>query len=443
MLNVKVKKATSINGTIDLPGDKSISHRSAMLASLARGRTTIDNFAASLDCASTLGCLRALGVEITRDGDTVIVDGAGTGGFTTPTADLDCGNSGTTMRLLSGILAGQGVTATLIGDASLSVRPMQRVINPLESMGATIRSVSGHPPLAISARRPLTAIDYQTPVASAQIKSCILLAGLGANGETAVIETVQTRDHTERMLRWFGVDVVTAATDTGWRTTVRGGSRLTARDLSVPADISSAAFFMVGAAGLPASDIILPNVGINPTRRAILDVLVDIGADVAVVDPGERCNEPVAALRVRGGISPGRSHGPAVLQGKVIANLIDEIPILAVMGTRLEHGLEVRDAAELRVKESDRIRATVDNLRRMGAAVTEYEDGFRVERSQLSGAEVESYGDHRIAMAFAVAGLFADGETTINGSECVDVSFPGFFDVLGSVVTYSDVASVY
>ena len=423
-----------ICGNIDLPGDKSVSHRSAMIAALAEGQTRIENFAASADCASTLACIEDLGVEIERDTGTVIVKGVGKSGFTKPPKPLDCGNSGTTMRLLSGILAGQNFESELIGDVSLQTRPMKRIIEPLAQMGAVIYSDEGKAPLTITGKRPLHAIEYQPPVASAQIKSCVLLAGLYSDGKTSVIEPVQTRDHTERMLRWFGVDVGSEEVETGMRISVSGDQALTARDLVVPSDISSAAFFMVAAACLAGSDITMPNVGLNPSRRAIFDVLHTLGANLDILESDEQCNEPVAAIRVRGGLTQTDTLPPPVLRGSIIANLIDEIPILAILGTQLYDGLEIRDADELRVKESDRISAVVENLTRMGANITEFPDGFKVERSNLRGAVIDSFGDHRIAMAFAIAGLLARGETEIIGAECADVSFPGFFETLTAVV---------
>ena len=429
-----VHQAKFISGNIDLPGDKSISHRSAMIAALAEGETRIENFAESADCASTLACIENLGVEIRRDAGTIVVKGVGKSGLTKPPKPLDCGNSGTTMRLLSGILAGQNFESVLVGDESLQKRPMKRVIEPLAKMGAVIYSDEGKSPLTIAGKRPLLAIEYQPPVASAQIKSCVLLAGLYADGKTSIIEPVQTRDHTERMLRWFGVDVESVEVETGMRILVSGDAALTARDLVVPSDISSAAFFMVAAACLDGSDITMPNVGLNPSRRAIFDVLQTLGADLEILESNEKCNEPVAAIRIRGGLKQADSSPPAVLRGSIIANLIDEIPILAILGTQLYGGLEIRDAAELRVKESDRIAAVVENLTRMGANITEFPDGFKVERSHLKGTAIDSFGDHRIAMAFAIAGLLAKGETEIIGAGCADISFPRFFETLAAVV---------
>lgn len=399
-----------------------------MFAAIAEGATTIINFATSEDCASTVRCLGSLGVRTERTENVLVVEGVGKTGLERPSQPLDCGNSGTTMRLIAGILAGQNFDSTLVGDDSLQSRPMKRIIEPLERMGAVIDAQNGRAPLVVKGKNPLSAIEYQPPVASAQIKSCVLLAGLNADGLTTVIEPVPTRDHTERMLRWFGVDVGVEGT----RISVSGDARLVARDLVVPSDISSAAFFLVAAACLPGSDITMPNVGLNPSRRAVLDVLVRLGANVEVTNSEENCNEPVATLRVRGGFGP--TDAERLIRGDIIANLIDEVPILAVLGTQIEGGLEIRDAAELRVKESDRIAAVVENLSRMGANVTEFPDGLRVERSQLTGAEIDSRHDHRIAMAFAIAALFANGPTIINGAAAADVSFPGFFEMLRSVV---------
>lgn len=429
LLIVKVSQAKFLRGKIDLPGDKSVSHRAAMLAAMAEGTSRIENFAESADCASTLACLAGLGVEVERSGSDVVVHGVGKTGFSRPSEPLDCGNSGTTMRLLSGILAGQNFETVLIGDESLSRRPMKRIIDPLSRMGAYVDAADGHAPLSIRGRNPLAALEYELPVASAQIKSCVLLAGLNAAGETSVIEPVPTRDHTERMLRGFGVDVGR----NGNRTSVSGNAKLTATDLRVPGDISSAAFFLVAAACLSGSRIEMPSVGLNPTRSAIIGVLRGFGASIEIANGGESGGEPVGTIIVTG--SDLRSSGE-VVRGKIIANLIDEIPILAVCGTQVPGGIEIRDAGELRIKESDRIAAVAENLRRMNAEVEEFEDGLRVGKSELNGSTVDSFGDHRIAMAFAVAGLFAAGETEIIGADCAAVSFPNFFETLDSVVDF-------
>ena len=430
-LEMLIRPAKALRGEIALPGDKSISHRAGMLAALAEGETRIRNYATSADCHSTLDCLRKLGVSIEQDGIEVVIRGVGSNGLTESAGALDCGNSGTTIRLLAGVLAGQGFDTVLTGDDSLRRRPMRRVIDPLEKMGATVESDDGRAPLRIRGSSRLRSIEYHLPVASAQIKSCVLLAGLNADGETSVIEPVATRDHTERMLRWFGVDVKRS----GSRVSVEGRRGLrSGGEMTIPGDISASAFFMVAAAGLGGSDIMMRGVGLNPTRSGIIRTLRDLGAEIEISNSREVNNEPVGEIRVTGGVRPATTN---VIRGEMIANLIDELPILAVFGTQIDTGLEVRDAAELRVKESDRIAAVCENLRRMGAEVEEFDDGFRVERSRLRGARVDSYGDHRIAMAFAVAGVLAeDGETEIDGAECAGVSFPEFFDVLEDVVVH-------
>lgn len=434
MFRMKINPAARLHGEVILPGDKSISHRAAIFAALAEGVTQIHNFGTSADCAATVKCLQSLGVEIERDGSNLRVKGVGKTGFTAPARPLDCENSGTTMRLMSGVLAGQNFESILIGDESLQKRPMKRVIDPLTLMGASIEGTENRAPLRISGKQPLKAIDFEPTVASAQIKSCVLLAGLNSDGETSVLETTPTRDHTERMLRWFGVDVGQRKVDGGVRLSVSGHSRLTAKDLHVPADLSSAAFFIVSAAFLDGSEIVMPNVGINPSRKAIVDVLKSLGIDIEISDETEVCNEPVGKLIVRGHANIAATTTQNLFNGSVIANMIDEIPILAVAGTQLAGGLEIRNASELRIKESDRIAAIVENLRRMNATVEEYEDGFKVARSDLRGTTVDSFGDHRIAMAFAVAGLLAEGETEIIGAESAAVSFPAFFDTLAGVI---------
>ena len=452
-----IKPAGRLRGRLRVPGDKSVSHRAAMLAALAEGRTRVENFSSSADCASTLDALRGLGVGVEREGSVVTIEGAGRDGaqplFRQPSAALDCGNSGTTMRLLAGLLAAQPFASVLTGDESLSGRPMRRVIEPLERMGARVESTEGHAPLRVEGRRPLSAIRYEMPVASAQVKSCVLLAGLGAEGRTEVVEPLtQTRDHTERMLRWFGVDVETReltgeeehegareGNPEGARRVVvslEGGSRLRARDLVVPGDISSAAFPVAAAALLGGSELELESVGLNPTRAAVLETFRSLGVALEVSRARERSNEPTGDIRVRGvGALAPVAPGANVIRGALVAQLIDELPVLAVFGTGVRGGLEIRDARELRVKESDRISATVENLRAMGARVEEFEDGLRVEGPvRLGGARLRSFGDHRIAMAFAVAALTAEGETEIEGDEeCVAVSFPEFFQLLESV----------
>ncbi len=437
---MKIQPAAFLNGRIRLPGDKSISHRAAIFASLAEGETRIENFATSADCASTLNCLKNLGVEIKREDSTVFVKGVGKSGFSKPNDELDCGNSGTTMRLLAGVLAGQNFDSVLTGDESLSKRPMRRIIEPLTQMGAKIESVNGCAPLKIRAVNLLQAISYKLPVASAQVKSCVLLAGLNAAGKTKVqnpkseIKSPTSRNHTELMLRYLGVEIAEhfVETENGFvqEIWVDGSCKLFAKDLNVPSDISSAAFFIVASACLEKSEIVLENVGLNPTRTAIIEVLKSLGADIQVLNQKEICNEIIGDLLVRGRGKLARNSSSNLISGDIIANLIDEIPILAVFATQIETGLEIRGAEELRVKESDRIAAVVENLRRMNAVVEEFPDGFKVEKSELKGATVDSFGDHRIAMAFAIAALFATGETEIIGAESANVSFPEFFQTL-------------
>jgi 3-phosphoshikimate 1-carboxyvinyltransferase len=443
---MRIRPARRLRGEVArLPGDKSISHRAALLAALAAGRTRVSNFATSADCHSTLGCLEALGVRVERreDGEVVIEGvgrGAGAWDFAEPRQPLDCGNSGTTMRLMAGVLAAQPSAFTLVGDESLSRRPMRRVVEPLERMGARLSTVDGHAPLGVEGRRPLRAIDYEMGFASAQVKSCVLLAGLGAEGRTRVRGPLAgTRDHTERMLGHFGVRVGVEDSGGGpegrgaaaW---VEGPAALTARDVEVPGDASSAAFLLFAAALLPGSELRLGNVGLNPTRTGYA-WLLDALAEVSFENRREASREPSGDVVVRRGEKPKAGRGGFTLRGRAVAEVIDELPLLAVVGTQVGGGLEVRDAAELRFKESDRIRTVVTNLRAMGARVEEFEDGFRVEGGQrLRGARLDSYGDHRIAMAFAVAALVAEGETEIDGAEeSVRISFPEFFPLLESL----------
>jgi 3-phosphoshikimate 1-carboxyvinyltransferase len=432
---MRIRHAGRLKGRICLPGDKSISHRAAMLAAIAGGKTTITNFATSADCRSTLDCLRSLGVLIERSGSTVTVEGVGKRGLKRASNALDCGNSGTTMRLLAGILAGQPFTTVITGDESLRSRPMKRIIAPLAEMGCRIESIEGKAPLEIYGNPSLVAVDYDPPVSSAQVKSCVLLAGLYASGLTTVHERTPTRDHTERMLEWFGADITIKNAVDGVAISVSGDSELTAHDIEVPGDVSSSAFFAVAAASLPGSEITMENVGLNPSRIAAIDFLTECGASIDILNARDASGEPVGDIRVGSTLDDlGDDKSPRILDGSRIANLIDEIPILSVFGTQLPGGLEIRDARELRVKESDRIRSVVTNLRRMGAKVEEYDDGMKIGPSKLYGAELESFGDHRIAMAFAIAGSLAEGETTIRGAECTDVSFPDFFVELEKLV---------
>jgi 3-phosphoshikimate 1-carboxyvinyltransferase len=439
---VIIQSARRIHGQLTVPGDKSISHRAAMLAALAEGETRVTNFSTSADCGATLSCLQQLGVELERNGAEVVIHGVGAKGLRRSSEPLDCGNSGTTMRLLSGILAGQDFSSRLTGDESLRSRPMQRIIEPLEMMGAQVSSHNGRPPIEIQSASELQAIDYELLIASAQVKSCILLAGLNANGKTTVVENDVTRDHTERMMRWFGVAIETGKAqregENAHFASLNGPAQLLARDVSVPGDISSAAYFIAAAALLPGSSLEINKVGVNPTRVLFLKQLRALGLDVEIADAREKCHETVGLVRVGGVNGPepsGDSQTPFTVQASLIPQLIDELPLLAVVGSQIQGGIEIRQAKELRVKESDRIATTVQSLLAMGAEVEEFDDGLRVSGpARLQGARIDPRGDHRIAMAFTVAGLIAEGETEIAEAECVAVSFPEFFDLLDAVV---------
>jgi 3-phosphoshikimate 1-carboxyvinyltransferase len=418
----KIKPAKGLTGTLQFPGDKSISHRYALLGAIAEGVSEIHFFSSSADCQSTLSCLQQLGVKIARKDNAVTIQGAGLGGLRPPAQPLNAGNSGSTMRMLAGILAGQSFRSVMIGDASLSRRPMKRVADPLMRMGARINlREGGLPPLEIEGGA-LKPIRYEMPVASAQVKSAVLLAGLFAEGETQVVENVRTRDHTEIALEQMGADI-----GRHQRTiAVRGRARLEGKKLYVPGDFSSAAFFIVAGLGTPHSNLMLHNVGLNPTRTGILDVLIPMGGRVTVVDLEMLNGELIGNLHVESSILRGGEIPESAVPG-----LIDELPVLAVLGTQTEQGLTFRGAAELRVKESDRLAAVAENLRRMGAEVEEFPDGLCVAgRQTLRGAEIDPHDDHRIAMAFAVAGLVAQGDTLIKNSACVDISFPDFFATL-------------
>lgn len=433
MKTFTVKRCGPIRQEIVIPGDKSISHRSAMFAALAEGTSTITGFLESGDCLSTVNAMRALGTPIERTGPgTYVVRGTG-GRFTAPLADVDCGNSGTTMRLLSGILASQSFRTRLTGDLSLSKRPMGRIIKPLSSMGARFEAEGGEgkPPLVVEGGN-LYPLAYEMPVASAQVKSAILLAGLSATGETSVVEPAACRDHTERMLQEFGVSLNLGEADGNGRRRIalKGPQRLTARDFAVPGDISSAAFWLVAASASKGSDVTMPGVGLNPTRTGILSVLRRMGAAIVTTGTDPAGAEPIGSLRVTG----GELHG-TVMEGREIPNIIDELPVLAVAGALARGTTVIRDAGELRVKETDRIAAVAGNLRAMGARVTETGDGMVIEGGNpLRGARLQCFHDHRIAMAFAIAGLFAEGETVIEHVECVDTSYPTFGETLASVL---------
>lgn len=423
---MKLTRARKIKGRIRLPGDKSISHRTALIAALSTGSSDISNFATAQDCASTLACLQQLGVSV--EFDRGFVRFPGNQELKAPNGPLDCGNSGSTMRILAGILAGQNFAAELVGDESLSSRPMRRIIEPLELMGARIDSHDGKPPLKIVGSDRLSPITYKLPIASAQVKSAILFAALFANGRSTVIEKSPSRDHTERLFKGFGVPVTTRD---DFSVTIDGPARFTGGSFTIPGDISSAAYFIAAAMLLPYSELTIEGIGLNPTRAAFLSVFNSWGAQIATSDLRTERNEPTGTINVSGGLRSVRRDEDRILSGSLIPSLIDELPILAVVGTQVPGGIQIRDAEELRFKESDRLQATANNLRAMGADVHEFDDGLAVSGpTQLRGAEIDSYGDHRIAMAFSVAALIAEGETEIKHSECVGISFPEFFDLL-------------
>ncbi len=419
----KILPARGVEGVVTLPGDKSISHRYAMLGGIADGITTLTNYSTGADCQSTLACMAALGAKIERREGKILIEGTN---LREPAAPLDAGNSGSTIRMLSGILAAQPFTSRIGGDESLSRRPMQRILTPLAQMGASIEAREGKfPPLEIHGRE-LHGIDYTLPVASAQVKSCVLLAGLFAKGDTIVHEPVRTRDHTEIALREFGADLETERRVT----TLREGARLSARELVVPGDLSSAAFFLVAALLLPEANLLIHAVGMNPTRSALLDFLGSMGASIKILDVQQVNGELIGDLRVRTSKGSGKISG-GVIEGPLTAALIDEIPALAVLGAASENGLTVRDASELRVKETDRIATIEKNLRRMGVRIETTPDGFEIPGKQkFHAAEIDAEGDHRIAMAFSVAALAADAPSVIQGSESAAVSFPEFFSTL-------------
>ncbi len=432
--SVVIRPAHNLRGFLRLPGDKSISHRYGMLAGLAEGKSRIHNYSTGADCASTLAVMQALGAKVTRD-ETGSLEIEGVGGkLQEPAAPLDCGNSGSTMRMMAGILAGQPFASELFGDESLSGRPMARVMRPLAEMGAKISAAEGDkPPLklaGVGAGEKLRGMEYTTPVASAQVKSCVLFAGLFADGETTVIEATPTRDHSEVALRAFGVELRRESSAGGNRVSVRGGQRLHAIEAAVPGDISTAAFFLCAAAIFPESQLSIAGLLMNPTRAKLFDHLMTLGLKVRVTQMEEQHGELIGTVQVEGGALRG-----GLIAGADAAALIDEIPVLAAIAPYTSEGIEFRDARELRVKESDRIRSIVTNLRAMGAEVEEREDGLRVPGNQkLRGAEVDSFHDHRIAMAFSVAALRAEGETTIHRADAARISFPEFFTTIETLL---------
>lgn len=419
---MEIKKLTNLHGEITVPGDKSISHRAVMFGSLAKGTTRITHFLEGADCLSTISCFRKMGIDIENNNGEILVHGKGLRGLSSPTDILDVGNSGTTTRLISGILAGQNFVSELTGDDSIQSRPMKRIMTPLLSMGADITSIKGNNcvPLRI-AGHPLKAIHYDSPVASAQVKSCVLLAGMYSDGVTSVTEPVLSRNHTEIMLNYFGAQV----TSEGTTASIVPEPSLHAREITVPGDISSAAYFIAAGLLVPGSEILLKNVGINPTRDGLLRVCKDMGADITMLNVNMD-GEPTADLLVR----TSSLHGTTV-GGEIIPTLIDEIPMIAVMAAFAEGTTIIKDAKELKVKESDRILVMAENLSRMGADITPTEDGMIIHGGKpLHGAVIDSYLDHRVAMSFAIAGLLCDGPLSIKSGDCVKISYPEFYEDL-------------
>jgi 3-phosphoshikimate 1-carboxyvinyltransferase len=421
-----IEPASNIAGSLRLPGDKSISHRYALLGGLAHGTTRLTNFSSGADCVSSLACVAAMGAGVKRAADGAIEITGTDGHFHHSEEPLDCGNSGSTMRMLAGLLAPQRFAYTLVGDGSLSRRPMERVRKPLSQMGADIHLTDGHAPMTIRGGK-LHSIDYTTPVPSAQVKSAVLFAGLQASGTTTVREAVRTRDHSELALRAFGANVERTLDSVS----IEGGQQLQGIDAAVPGDMSSAAFFLCAAALFPESNLIFDGLGLNPTRATLLDVLTALGAHIGVANLEEKHGELVGTVQVN---APPDGMGGTTISGALAAQLIDELPVIAAIGPYTKQGIRIRDAKELRVKESDRIALVARNLRAMGAEVEEFDDGLDVPGGQtLHAAEIDSGGDHRIAMAFAVAALRARGHTVIRGAESAAISFPEFFDLLDRV----------
>jgi 3-phosphoshikimate 1-carboxyvinyltransferase len=416
-----VQPAHGFRGSLIVPGDKSISHRYAMLAGFAAGTSRITNFSTGADPHSSLACIKSLGATVKTVGPVIEVSGTA-GSFSQPKTDLDCGNSGSTMRMLAGLVAAQQGKFTFVGDASLTIRPMQRIRGPLEQMGARIDLTDGHAPMTVHGSE-LTAIDFETPIASAQVKTAVLFAGLQAKGTTSIAEAVRTRDHSEHALRAFGA---TLERNDG-RLVIEGGQKLHALDLTVPGDMSSAAFFLCAALLFEDSNLVLDGLGMNPTRATLLDVITAMGGVIKVLDVQEKHGEMMGTIQV----NRGRTLKGIDISGSLTAQLIDELPVIAAIAPYTDTGVKIRDAKELRVKESDRIALVVKNLRAMGAEVTEHEDGMEIPGGQtLRGGVIDSGLDHRIAMAFSIAALRAEGETEIHGAGAASVSFPEFFTYL-------------
>ena len=425
-----IRPARTLQGSLTVPGDKSISHRYAMLAGLAEGTTRLSNFSTGADPHSSLGCMEALGAKVVKTGTgagaTIDVTGVA-GAFQQPAGPLDCGNSGSTMRMLAGLIAPHPHTFTLIGDHSLTLRPMERIRKPLSQMGARLDLVDGHAPMTVHGG-PLHAIDFTTPIPSAQVKTAVLFAGLQADGTTSLSEAIRTRDHSEHALKAFGATLVRS----GEKLSIAGGQKLKAIDATVPGDISSAAFFLCAALLFPDSNLVLDSLGMNPTRAALLDVITALGGRIKVLNVEEHHGEMIGTVQVnRGGSTAGT---PFTISGALTAQVIDELPVLAAIAPYTANGLIIRDAQELRVKESDRIALVAKNLRAMGAELTENPDGLEIPGNQnLHGARIDSGDDHRIAMAFSIAARRATGETEIDGAECASISFPEFFTSLDAV----------
>lgn len=416
-----IKPPRKIVGTITAPADKSITHRAIMMASLSEGESLIENYLPSDDCMRTLRAFEQLGIRTKKDANSLIIYGAGLRGLKAPKEVIDSGNSGTTVRLLSGILAGNDFTSKIIGDVSLSKRPMKRIMEPLEMMGAKISAFNGnYLPMEIQGTRNLKAINYESPIASAQVKSCVLLAGIQTNGTTSFTEPVRSRDHTERMLLAAGADI----TISKFTVSVKGPCRINLKHITVPGDISSAAFFLVAGAVFPSAKIRLENVGINPTRDGIIEVLKKMNAKINVSNPSKASGEPVADITVESSKLEAVNIG-----ADIIPRLIDEIPILVLAATQSRGTTVISGAKELRVKESDRLKTISNELNKMGSNIKEKDDGLIIEGpTPLNGADVQTYDDHRIAMTLAIAGLIANGETRVSGVDCVDTSFPGFYN---------------
>jgi 3-phosphoshikimate 1-carboxyvinyltransferase len=418
----------SLRGEIDIPGDKSVSHRSIMFGAIAEGRTEVSNFLMGEDCLSTVSCFRKLGVSITNEEDKMIIDGKGFEGLREPSGILDVGNSGTTIRLLLGILAGLPFHSVLAGDESIAKRPMTRVSNPLAEMGAQIRGRKGgeYTPLSIQGGE-VKGIRYELPVASAQVKSALLFAGLQASGETVLIEPAKTRDHTERMIRQFGGEVVSE----GMEVRLQGGQKLKAAKVHVPGDISSAAFFLAAGAIIPGSEIVLRNVGLNPTRTGIIEVLQGMGADMDILPYHNESAEPAGDITIRFSQLKG-----TVIEGDIIPRLIDEIPVIALLATQAQGQTVIKDAEELKVKETNRIDTVVNELKKLGADIEATADGMIINgRTQLKGGEVSSHGDHRIGMMLAVGAAICSEDVSLSGAEAISVSYPAFFDHLESLIS--------